>query len=171
MIRVVLDTNILISALLQPQGLPARTFVIVLAGTTAQLCVSGDVYAEYEEVIRRPKADDWVFASKQNRGRKPYWGQAILRRYLRPAARAVGIEKRIGWHTFRHSYSSLLRSVGTDLKVMQELLRHSSFRSTLDVYTQAITPAKHAAQAAVLSLVFSSTRSDASISDVAESRA
>src|SRR5437660_12907571 len=54
MIRVVLDTNILISALLQPQGLPARTFVMVLAGTTAQLCVSGDVYAEYEEVIRRP---------------------------------------------------------------------------------------------------------------------
>jgi len=55
MIRVVLDTNILISALLQPQGLPARTFLIALAGTTAQLCVSGDVYAEYEEVIRRPK--------------------------------------------------------------------------------------------------------------------
>jgi hypothetical protein len=39
--------------------------------------------------------------------------------------------------------------------VMQELLRHSSLRSTLDVYTQAITPAKHAAQAAVISLVFS----------------
>jgi hypothetical protein len=39
-------------------------------------------------------------------------------------------------------------------KVMQELLRHSSFRSTLDVYTQAISPAKHAAQAAVLALVF-----------------
>jgi putative PIN family toxin of toxin-antitoxin system len=55
MIRVVLDTNILISALLQPQGLPARTFLMALAGTTAQLCVSGDVYAEYEEVIRRPK--------------------------------------------------------------------------------------------------------------------
>jgi len=55
MIRVVLDTNILVSALLQPKGLPARTFLIILAGTTAQLCVSGDVYAEYEEVIRRPK--------------------------------------------------------------------------------------------------------------------
>jgi hypothetical protein len=39
---------------------------------------------------------------------------------------------------------------------MQELLRHSTLRSTLDVYTQAITPAKHAAQAAVLSLVFAS---------------
>ena len=38
---------------------------------------------------------------------------------------------------------------------MQELLRHSTLRSTLDVYTQAITPAKHDAQAAVMSLVFS----------------
>jgi uncharacterized protein len=55
MIRVVLDTNILVSALLQPQGLPARTFLTTIAGTRAQLCVSGDIYAEYEEVIRRPK--------------------------------------------------------------------------------------------------------------------
>jgi integrase len=53
----------------------------------------------------------------------------------------------------------MLRSVGTEFKVMQELLRHSSFRSTLDVYTQAVTPAKHAAQAAVVSLVFSSDKS------------
>jgi integrase len=60
--------------------------------------------------------------------------------------------------TIRHTYSTLLRSVGTEFKVMQELLRHSSFRSTLDVYTQAITPAKHAAQAAVISLVFSSDK-------------
>jgi uncharacterized protein len=55
MIRVVLDTNILISALLQPQGLPARTFLMTVAGLTAQLCVSGDIYAEYDEVIRRPR--------------------------------------------------------------------------------------------------------------------
>ncbi len=55
MIRVVLDTNIIISALLQPQGLPARVFLLALDGITAQLYVSGDIYAEYEEVIRRPK--------------------------------------------------------------------------------------------------------------------
>lgn len=109
---------------------------------------------QWKEQCTYREGEDWVFASERHRGRKPYWGQAILRRYLRPAAGAAGIEKRIGWHTFRHSYSSLLRSVGTEPKVMQELLRHSSFRSTLDVYTQAMTPAKHAAQAAVLSLVF-----------------
>lgn len=101
------------------------------------------------------KPDDWVFASRHSRGKKPYWGQSILRRYVRPVAEKVGIQKCIGWHTFRHTYSTLLRSVGTEFKVMQELLRHSTLRSTLDVYTQAITPAKHAAQAAVLSLVFS----------------
>jgi len=62
--------------------------------------------------------------------------------------------KTIRMDTFRHTYSTLLRSVGTEFKVMQELLRHSSLRSTLDVYTQAISPAKHAAQAAVLALAF-----------------
>jgi len=87
--------------------------------------------------------------------RYPDWA-AALRKYVRPVAQRVGIQKCIGWHTFRHTYSTLLRSVGTEFKVMQELLRHSTLRSTLDVYTQAITPAKHAAQAAVLSLVFSS---------------
>jgi len=37
---------------------------------------------------------------------------------------------------------------------MHELMRHSSLRSTIDIYTQAVTPAKRAAQATVLSLVF-----------------
>jgi integrase len=84
-------------------------------------------------------------ATKQMVSGCGYWGQAILRKYIRPAAQRVGIQKRFGWHTFRHAYSTMLRNVGTEFKVMQELLRHSSFRSTLDVYTQAVTPAKHAA--------------------------
>jgi uncharacterized protein len=54
MIRAVLDTNIIVSALLQPLGLPAQVFVLAFGGSI-QLCVSGSVYAEYEEVIRRPR--------------------------------------------------------------------------------------------------------------------
>src|SRR5215470_9704077 len=118
---------------------------------------------EWKQVCRYNKPDDWVFASRRHRGRKPIWGQAILRRYIRPAAQRAGVQKQFGWHTFRHTYSTLLRSVGTEFKVMPELLRHSSVRSTLDVYTQAISPAKHAAQAAVLALIFGSeTRAIAS---------
>jgi integrase len=130
-----------------------------------------DTLSEWRKQCACTKPDDWVFASRRYRGRRPYWGQAILRKYVRPVAQRVGIQKCIGWHTFRHTYSTLLRSVGTEFKVMQELLRHSTLRSTLDVYTQAITPAKHAAQAAVLSLVFSreanGTSQSPSSSDVA----
>jgi putative PIN family toxin of toxin-antitoxin system len=54
MIRVVLDTNILVSALLQPLGPPARVFRLATSGVV-QLCMSGDIFAEYEEVIRRPR--------------------------------------------------------------------------------------------------------------------
>jgi putative PIN family toxin of toxin-antitoxin system len=55
MIRVVLDTNILISALLSPQGPPAQVFLMTILEPDTQLCVSGDIFAEYEEVIRRPR--------------------------------------------------------------------------------------------------------------------
>jgi putative PIN family toxin of toxin-antitoxin system len=55
MIRVVLDTNVVVSALLNPQGLPARAFLATISGRAASLCLSADIYSEYEEVIRRPK--------------------------------------------------------------------------------------------------------------------
>jgi len=55
MIRVVLDTNILISALLSPQGPPAQVFLLTILDPDTQLCVSGNIFAEYEEVIRRPR--------------------------------------------------------------------------------------------------------------------
>jgi len=50
----------------------------------------------------------------------PYWGQAILHKYLRPAARELEIEKQFGRHTFRHTCSTLLRSVSTEFKGMQD---------------------------------------------------
>lgn len=64
MIRVVLDTNILVSALLQPAGPPAQVFILAIGGSI-QFCVSGNVYAEYEEVIRRPRfrLDEAVIAA------------------------------------------------------------------------------------------------------------
>ncbi len=54
MIRVVIDTNVVVSALLQPEGLPAAVLMLALSGEI-QLCISDDVFAEYDEVIRRPR--------------------------------------------------------------------------------------------------------------------
>jgi integrase len=112
-----------------------------------------EALTQWRDRCRYREPNDWVFANEHHRGRHPYWGQAILRTIVRPVAKQMGIKKWIGWHTFQHTYSTLLRSVGTEFKVMQELMRHSSLRSTIDIYTQAVTPAKRAAQAAVLSLI------------------
>jgi integrase len=97
--------------------------------------------------------DDWVFASPEANGRRPYWGQSIMRIVIRPAAVMVGITRRFGWHTFRHTYSSLLKANGADTKVMQELLRHASSRVTLDTYTQAFLSHKRKAQSEVVRLL------------------
>ena len=64
-----------------------------------------------------------------------------MRKKILPIVKSLGIDKRVGWHTFRHSYSTLLRFLGTDIKVQQDLLRHSSARLTLDTYTQSVTTA------------------------------
>jgi integrase len=98
--------------------------------------------------------ESWVFASPVHRGRWPYLAQEIMRRHIRPVARNLAITKRIGWHTFRHTCSTLLRSTGAELKIMQELLRHSTIRVTLDTYTQAVTTEKRNAQEAVVALLF-----------------
>jgi integrase len=102
-------------------------------------------------------AEDWVFASPAARGQKPYWGQCLMRTIIRPAAAKIGITQYIGWHTFRHTYSSLLRANRTDIKVTQELLRHASSRVTLDTYTQAVTLQKRKAQSNVIRLLRAST--------------
>jgi integrase len=72
---------------------------------------------------------------------------------IRPAAKRAGITKRFGWHTFRHSFATLLKANGEDVKVVQESLRHANSRITLDVYTQAVTPAKRQAQSRVVNLI------------------
>jgi integrase len=107
----------------------------------------------WRDHTRYSKVDDWVFASPAARGKRPYWGQCLMRTIVRPAAAKIGITQRIGWHTFRHTYSSLLRENKTDIKVTQELLRHASSRVTLDTYTQAVTVQKRRAQSRVIRLL------------------
>jgi integrase len=98
---------------------------------------------------------DWVFA---NKGGRPRGQQNILQRHLRPAALSAGIGK-IAWHTFRHSYSTMLRGAGADIKVQQELLRHSTIQSTLNTYTQAISEYKRAANTIVVGILFNKNAS------------
>ena len=54
MIRVVVDTNVVVSATLVRHGNPAAVLDLVFAGAIVP-CVSKAVLAEYEEVLSRPR--------------------------------------------------------------------------------------------------------------------
>jgi putative PIN family toxin of toxin-antitoxin system len=54
MIRVVLDTNVIVSAVLVPAGNQASILLLALRGQIA-IYVSEPLLAEYEEVLRRPR--------------------------------------------------------------------------------------------------------------------
>lgn len=101
-----------------------------------------------------PSDDDYIFASETMRGKQPFWPDNLMKRHIRPVAKANGIHKRIGWHTFRHTFGTLLKANGEDVKTVQELLRHANSRITLDVYTQATNSHKRAAQSKVIRMMF-----------------
>lgn len=95
-------------------------------------------------------ASGWVFPS--SRTGRPWWPSTLQRNHLIPAGVKAGLG-RIGWHTFRHSYSTMLRSQKVDVKVQQELLRHADIRTTLNIYTQAVPEALRRANSKVVQMV------------------
>jgi integrase len=80
------------------------------------------------------------------RGGNPLNPDNLRKRQLRTACQRAGL-KRIGWHTLRHTHSTLLHELGTPLKVAQSLLGHSRLATTLEVYTHASTDAQREAVA------------------------
>lgn len=54
MIRAVIDTNVVVSANLKDEGLPAAILDLA-ANRTILMCVSPAVLAEYKEVLNRPR--------------------------------------------------------------------------------------------------------------------
>ena len=116
-----------------------------------------DLLAWYAETPFR-KPEDFVFATASNRagkkrGTQPLWLSTVMRYHIQPVVKRLGITKRVTWHTFRRTYSTLLQSNREDVKVVQELLRHGSAKVTLDVYSQAQMPAKREAQRKVVEMV------------------
>jgi integrase len=53
----------------------------------------------------------------------------------------------------RRTFAMLLKGGGEDVKTVQKLMRHANSRLTLDVYAQALTPAKGAAHLKLVGLI------------------
>jgi integrase len=69
-------------------------------------------------------------------------------RQLKPAVLRAGIGK-IGWRTFRHTYSTMLRSAGANFNAQEEPLRHANIQTTMNIYKQAVSDQKRAANSKV----------------------
>ncbi|RRA47621.1 site-specific integrase [Acidipila sp. EB88] len=89
---------------------------------------------------------DWIFASIKAGGNIPLWGNSVMEDHVRPALKVAGIEKHVSWHTFRHTFATLLKASGADVKTVQESLRHATSAMTMDVYVQPIPAVVRAAQ-------------------------
>jgi integrase len=56
--------------------------------------------------------DDYIFASIEMDGKQPLWPNSAMEDHIRPEAIRAGIIKRIGWHTLRHTFGTLLSEWG-----------------------------------------------------------
>jgi integrase/recombinase XerC len=79
---------------------------------------------------REPEPNEPLFVSRES---TPLSTRSVHRIVLKYAAKA-GIEKTITPHTLRHSFATHLLEGGADLRVVQDLLGHSSI-STTQIYT------------------------------------
>ncbi len=111
---------------------------------------------EWRKVSLYNADTDFLFPSIRLHGKKPLSPDSILKKSIRPTLERAGIVgKVIGWHNLRHTLSTLLRTLSVDIKVTQDLLRHASSRTTLDLYTHAVSPQKRDANNKVVELLLS----------------
>ena len=68
-------------------------------------------------------------------------------------SKEAGRYNALGWHTFRHTYRSWLDETGAPMKVQQELMRHASIQTTMNVYGQAMSSSKRDANGKVVEMV------------------
>jgi integrase len=102
----------------------------------------------------------WVFASYDG---KPFHAAPIQQDYFRPAGYAVGLKGELGWHTFRHSYRSMLDASGAPIGVQQKLMRHAQVSTTMNVYGSAYMEGKREAHSKVVQMVLPRANEKAAI--------
>jgi integrase len=83
---------------------------------------------------------EWCFRTRLQA--VPYHQEEIQKRFLKPAGERAGLGFSLGWHTFRHTYRAWRDDTGAPMTVQQQLRRHASIQTTMNVYGRAMPDAK-----------------------------
>ena len=100
------------------------------------LTQSAQDYLEQLYEIRKPQPDDYVFMTRGSRDIS-----ALETLYLQTCRRAK-IDNQQGLHTLRHTFASLMIRKGVDIKLISEMLGHSSVSFTYNTYVHLIEEEK-----------------------------
>jgi integrase len=86
-------------------------------------------------LVKSSGPDDLVFQSVKDG--KPMRDSNVLRRFIKPAARQLGIGF-CNWQTLRRSCATWMVQSGGDVKSVQGQMRHTRASTTLDIYSQIV---------------------------------
>ncbi len=109
----------------------------------------GAVYLPHALAKKYPKAAkefgwQYLFPSRE-RSTDPRSGEVRrhhvlesgLQKAVKTAVNRAGISKRVGCHTFRHSFATHLLENGVNIRVVQELMGHADVKTT-EIYTHVM---------------------------------
>ena len=108
------------------QGKGKKDRIVPLSGKILEML--RPYYTAYKPVV-------WLFEGEKT-GEK--YSEQSLVSILKQALQKTGIKKPVSLHWLRHSYATHLLESGTDLRYIQELLGHSSSKTT-EIYTHVST--------------------------------
>jgi hypothetical protein len=108
------------------------------------------VFADPDHATLGNRRTSRIFANADTK--RPVHGDAIQKDYLRPAGEKIGLQG-MGWHSFRHTYRTLIDDIGTPLGVQQRLMRHADIKTTMNTYGSAFEKTKRRANSRVADLV------------------